>query len=117
MSITTIKNMASASTIAGQKIYNAKKETLGKVEDVVLDLDAGKVAYVVLSFGGFLGIGDKLFAVPLQALTADSKEECFHLDITKEKLENAPGFDKSNWPTTYDESFMKSVYSHYGIPR
>ncbi|HIB68308.1 MAG TPA: PRC-barrel domain containing protein [Phycisphaerales bacterium] len=109
--------LASSSTIQGQNIYNNAGEKLGKVEDVMLDLQQGKIAYVVLSFGGFLGLGDKLFAVPMQALRADGENECFHMDISKEKLDNAPGFDKNSWPSTYDEKFVSTVHTHYGIPR
>lgn len=113
---TAIKSrMASASTIKGQKIYSRDDKELGTIEDVMLDLQDGKIAYVVLSFGGFLGIGDKLFAVPMQSLIPNGEKECFHTDISKAMLENAPGFDKNNWPRTYDQKFVSSVYSHYGV--
>jgi len=115
---TAIKHrMASSSTIQGQNIYNPKGDKLGKIEDIMLDLQEGKIAYVVLSFGGFMGLGDKLFAVPMQALQPDADNECFHLDISKEKLDNAPGFDKNAWPSSYDDQFVDSVHKHYGIPR
>jgi sporulation protein YlmC with PRC-barrel domain len=117
MKTTTHNRIASASTIQGENIYNHKGDKLGKIEDVMLDLQDGTIAYVVLSFGGFLGMGDKLFAVPMQALEPNAEKECFHMDITKEKLDNAPGFDKSNWPQTYDATFVNKVHSHYGITR
>lgn len=67
-------------------------------KDLVLDPRTGRVAYAVLDFGGFLGIGNKLFAVPLESMTLDTKAHRFVLDVDKERLENAPGFDKSDWP-------------------
>jgi sporulation protein YlmC with PRC-barrel domain len=115
MSITTESRIASASTITGQKIYNKENKEIGKIEDIMLDLQEGKIGYVVLSFGGFMGLGSKLFAVPMQSLTADAEKECFHADISKKQLENAPGFDKDNWPSTYDQKFVNSVYTHYGV--
>jgi hypothetical protein len=80
----------------------------------MIDLPSGRVAYVVLSFGGFLGIGDKLFAVPWSALRVDEGEHEFILDVDRKTLENAPGFDKDNWPDMADATFGTSVHQHYG---
>ena len=80
----------------------------------MLDVDNGRVMYAILDFGGFLGIGDKYFAVPLEAFRADTQSEKLVLDVDKAMLENAPGFDKDNWPVTPNDSFVESVYSHYG---
>ncbi|MDX1438828.1 MAG: PRC-barrel domain-containing protein, partial [Rubricoccaceae bacterium] len=90
--------LLSASTLTHDHVVNPKGEDLGRIEDFVLDLENGWISYAVLSFGGILGIGDKYFAVPLEALKLDPDNEHFILDVTKEKLENAPGFDKDNWP-------------------
>ncbi len=78
------------------------------------DPATGTVDYAVLDFGGFLGIGDELFAVPLQAFTVDRAHERFALDVTKARLENAPGFDKAEWPSTADVSFIEGVHDYYG---
>lgn len=110
---TATNQILSSGTMTGQNIVNTAGETLGKIEDVMLDIDNGRIAYVVLSFGGFMGIGDKLFAVPMSALTPNAKKEHFEMDVTKERLDNAPGFDKNNWPTSPDRDFMNSVYTHY----
>jgi hypothetical protein len=106
--------MLSATTIIGDTVRNTAGEDLGKIEDLMIDLDFNRVGYVVVSFGGFLGIGDKLFAVPLEALTLDAPNHEFILNVSRERLENAPGFDKDNWPNTFDRSWGASVFEHYG---
>jgi sporulation protein YlmC with PRC-barrel domain len=107
-------NALSASTIIGDSVVNTRGEDLGKIEEIMLDINSGSVAYAVLSFGGFLGLGDKLFAIPWSALTLDEANERFVLDIDKETLKNAPGFDKDNWPKTNNEEWLVTVYDFYG---
>jgi sporulation protein YlmC with PRC-barrel domain len=105
----------SASTLIGDDVQNSKGEKLGKIEEIMLDLTAGRVLYAVLSFGGFLGIGDKLFAIPWEALIIDTAEEVVIFDIEKEVLEDAPGFDKDDWPAIApeDDAWLVSVYEYY----
>lgn len=105
----------SASTMIGDDVKNPTGEDLGKIEEIMIDVNTGRVAYAVLSFGGFLGIGDKLFAVPWGAMMLDAEEEVFVLDVDEETLENAPGFDKDNWPKTTgdDDTWMVTVYEYY----
>jgi hypothetical protein len=79
----------------------------------MIDLDSGRVVYAVLSFGGFLGMGDKLFAIPWKALTVDMSEKRFVLDVERKKLEQAPGFDKSDWPNMADRTWGEGVYKYY----
>jgi len=86
------------STIIGDRIKNRNGEELGKIEEVVLDLTCGSISYVVLSVGGFAGIADKFFAVPLDVLTMDTKEKSFYLDIGKKALKATRGFNKQDWP-------------------
>ncbi|MFP3883552.1 MAG: PRC-barrel domain-containing protein [Actinomycetota bacterium] len=104
----------SASTIIGDEVHNLNGEELGHIEELVLDLNNGRVNYAVLSSGGFLGVGDKLFAIPWDLLTVDTDEEAVVLDLSKETLENAPGFDKDNWPNIHDRSWVGDVYRYYG---
>ncbi len=107
----------SASSIKGDSVENSKGEDLGKIEDIMIDLDSGMVAYAVLSFGGFLGIGDKYFAIPWGALKKKSGEHKFVLDVEKETLENAPGFDKDDWPRTEEEAhreYVTHISEYYG---
>ena len=102
------------STFTGTDVRNRDGEDLGTIKDFVLDVTNGRVLYAVLDFGGFLGIGDKYFAVPVQAFRPDTQSDRFVLDVDKARLENAPGFDKDNWPTTPDDTFLRSVYEFYG---
>jgi sporulation protein YlmC with PRC-barrel domain len=103
----------SASTIKGDKIVNRAGEDLGKIEELMIDLQDGRLAYAVLSFGGFLGMGDKLFAIPWQAFKLKLHDHAFMLDIPKEILEKAEGFDKDNWPLT-DREWLSRNYTYYG---
>ncbi|AEB28603.1 PRC-barrel domain-containing protein [Francisella hispaniensis] len=90
----------SATTIIGDDVVNYDGENLGKVKEIMLDTNTGEVAYVVVSFEGFLGMGDKLFAVPLKAFEIDTANKQFKLNKSKEELKNAPKLDKNNWPET-----------------
>jgi len=103
-----------ADTLIGNDVYNHKDEDLGDIKEIMLDVATGKIAYAVLSFGGFLTLGEKLFAVPWSALTLDTEEKRFVLNVDKERLENAPGFDKDNWPNMADASWAKEIHSYYG---
>lgn len=105
----------SSSTITGQNIYNLKDENIGNIKDLMIDLNNAEIAYAVISFGGFMGIGNKLFAMPLKAFQFSDSDNTIRLDIDKEKLEHAPSFDKDNWPKTDDNEFIDSVQSHYGV--
>jgi sporulation protein YlmC with PRC-barrel domain len=89
-----------ATSIIGDKIYNNQDETLGDVKDIMLNLVDGSIEYVVIEYGGFLGIGEKFFAVPFKALHIHPDRHAFILNQSKEVLENAPGFDKDHWPKT-----------------
>jgi len=104
----------SASSICSDHVRNAAGEDLGKMEELMIDLDSGRITYAVLSFGGFLKMGNKLFAVPWEALRADTVNKQFILDVPRSVLENAPGFDKDKWPNMADPTFGSAVYRHYG---
>ncbi len=106
--------LLSAGSIKGTKVVNTAGDDLGSIEELMLFVDSGEVAYAVLSFGGFLGIGDKLFPVPWEALAVDTVNERIVFDVPRERLENAPGFDKGNWPTTADDAYMTEDHSYYG---
>jgi sporulation protein YlmC with PRC-barrel domain len=103
-----------ATKLIGDPVVSPKGEDLGKIEDLVIDPTNGRVDYAVLSFGGFLGMGDKLFAVPLEAMKLSPKEKGFVLDVDKERLKQAPGFDKKHWPAASDRAFGTKVYNYYG---
>lgn len=104
-------------SLRGSKVVNTQGEDLGQIRDLVFDLDTGGIAYAVLSSGGFLSAGDKLFAVPWEAFKVQHDSDHLVLDVPVERLQNAPGFEHDNWPTHADYSFLDSVYSHYGYKR
>lgn len=104
----------SAGTITGDAVVDGQNRDLGTIREIMLDVRHGKIAYAVLSFGGFLGLGDKLFAIPWDMLTIDTANKRFTLQVTKEQLERAEGFDKDNWPSFADESFHDRVYALWG---
>ena len=103
-----------ADTLVGNDVYNHKGEDLGDIKEIMLDMRSGKVGYAVLSFGGFLGMGEKLFAVPWSALKLDTKNKRFELNVEKDRLNDAPGFDKDKWPNMADQSWEKEIHSYYG---
>ena len=104
-----------ADTLEGDKLVNRKGDELGSVQDIMIDVRRGSVAYIVMSSGGFLGMGDKLFAIPWSALTLDADRHCFILDAGKERFEKAPGFDKDHWPSMADPAWASSVHAYYGV--
>ena len=105
--------LLSSSSINGTHVKNPKGEDIGNVKELMINTSTGKVEYAVLSFGGFLGLGDKLFAVPYGAFSLDTQEENLVLDVDKEYLENAPGFDKNDWPDFASQQFVDQHQSYY----
>lgn len=101
----------SASTLNGDDVYNRNGDKLGSIKEIMLDIETGKVCYAVLSFGGFISLGEKLFAVPWSALTVDTENKRFIMDTDEERLKNAPGFDTNNWPNMSDPTWEKSVHT------
>lgn len=101
------------SALAVEKLRGRDGEALGKVEDFVLDIDSGRVVYAVVSFGGTLGFGDRLFAVPPQALTRGDRDG-FVLDADRSKLERAPAFERDDWPDFGDRRLGADIYAFYG---
>ena len=105
-----------ADTLEGDRVKNAVGEDLGTIEHIMLDVPMGRIAYAVMSFGGFLGMGDKLFAIPWSALTLDTEDECFILHTDVEHLKQAPGFDQDRWPSMADERWAKTLHTYYDTP-
>ncbi len=110
-----MSTVLSASSITGDAVRNTQGEDLGKIQDLMIDVSNGNVRFAVLSFGGFMGMGDKLFAVPLEAMTVDLDRHEFILDVPKERLKEAPGFDKDDWPTDLGGDWGRNVYDYYGV--
>lgn len=102
-----------ADTLEGDKVKNRAGDDLGTIEHIMLDVPNGRIAYAVMSFGGFLGMGDKLFAIPWNALELDTEDHAFVLDVDEERLKEAPGFDKDHWPSMADERWATNLHQYY----
>ena len=109
-------SLMGANTLLGNDVYNADDEDLGDIKEFMLDMATGKVAYAVLSFGGILGMGDKLFAVPWAALKLDTVNKRFTLNVPKASLKDAPGFNQDRWPAMSDKTWASGVHKFYGTP-
>src|SRR5574341_325749 len=104
--------LLSGGKLIGSRVRNWEGENLGKIEDIMIDLESGAIAYAVLSFGGSLGFGDKRFPVPWEVLAIDVDSGEFILDVDPEALQDAPGWDKSELPSvTYD--WLADIYEYY----
>jgi sporulation protein YlmC with PRC-barrel domain len=103
-----------ASTLRHDKVVNLSGQDIGRIEELMIDVTTGRVAYAVMSFGGFMGIGNKLFALPWSALTVDEAKKRFVVNVTKESLEKMPGFDKDHWPDLNDLEYATGVYRQWG---
>ena len=105
--------LLTANTLQGNRIINPADQTLGHVEEIMLDTERGRIAYVVMASGGFLGLGERLFAIPWAALTLDPDRQCFLLDASKDHFDHAPGFDKHHWPSMADRGWHEDVHEYY----
>src|ERR1700682_4502394 len=101
-------------SMMGAKVVNASKQDLAKIEDVVIDTRTSVVAYAILSFGGFLGLGDKHFAIPWRGLDFHAAEGYAVLKLDKERLKNAPGFKAGEWPDMSTKEWVNSIDDHFG---
>ncbi|MBV8271584.1 MAG: PRC-barrel domain-containing protein [Cupriavidus sp.] len=104
-----------ADTLEGNKVIDPSGEEIGTIDHIMLDIVGGRIAYAVLAMGGFLGIGEKLHALPWSALTLDTRRKCFVLGIEKERIKASPGFDKEQWPTMANSEWATSIHEYYGI--
>ncbi len=102
-----------ADTLEGDSVRNAQGEDLGSIQHIMLDVPSGRIAYAVLSFGGWLGVGDKLFAIPWSALQLDTENKCFVLGVSKEQLKSAQGFNKDRWPSMADQRWATELHQFY----
>jgi hypothetical protein len=103
-----------ADTLVGNHVCNKDSDDLGDIKEIMLNMRTGRVSYAVLSFGGFLGMGEKLFAVPWEALELDTENKRFVLDVDRSRLQGAPGFDKSHWPDMADATWERGIHAYYG---
>jgi sporulation protein YlmC with PRC-barrel domain len=112
---TATRTTLSATTLIGDYVYNRSGEELGHIKDIMLDLRNGRIAYAVLSFGGIMGMGDRLFAIPWLALELHAETHSFVLDIDKERLKAAEGFDKDDWPDMADPDWGFRMHEFYDV--
>jgi sporulation protein YlmC with PRC-barrel domain len=103
-----------ATSIIGDRIENAEGEELGKIDNLMINVNTGEIEYAVVEFDSFLGIGGKLFAVPFAELQLNPQKKLFILHRDKEYLKESPGFDKTHWPDTNDHSYFDNVRMYYG---
>jgi sporulation protein YlmC with PRC-barrel domain len=103
-----------ADTLIGNDVCNIENEEVGNIKEIMLDVASGNIEYAVLSFGSFLGMGEKLFAIPWSALKLDTENKRFLLNVNKERLKNAPGFNKDVWPNLADKTLANDLHSYYG---
>jgi sporulation protein YlmC with PRC-barrel domain len=96
-------------------VVNKQGQDMGQVQTFVVDMVAGRIAFVVVSFEGFLGISDKWFAMPWEILKWSIENKKFILDMSKEALEKAPGMDKSKWPDEINFDLIAEAYTHFGV--
>lgn len=102
-----------ASKLIGMDVQNATGEDIGEVKDLIVDVTGERVHYAVLSYGGALGVGDKLFAYPISTFKRTGDTDKLVLDIDKERLKNAPGFDSNRWPDLADNRYRKEVDRYF----
>lgn len=98
-------DVMAADTLKRNKLLTSDRVEIGRISEIMLDVRSGRIAYAVLASGGFLGMGERLFAIPWNALTLDTDEKCFRLDVTAERIKNAPAFDKDHWPAMADSQW------------
>lgn len=107
-------SLMKASSIIGTNLFSHKGESVGGIKEIVIDPDSGRAAYVVVSFGGFLSLGEKLFAVPFSAIEFNADKGEYVLDVSPDRLKEAPGFDPEQWPQLADEKWNRNIYEFYG---
>ena len=101
------------SSLHDTNVTTSDGEDVGKIPEIMLDVRGARIAYAVLSNGGFLGMGDTLHAIPWSALTLDTDEKCFRVDITADSIKSEPGFDKDHWTAMADEAWGYSLHQYY----
>lgn len=106
--------LISSTAMIGAEVKNLNGNDLGDIVDIMMDEDTGNAAYAVIATG-FLGLGDRYFAVPWNAFIINPKKELVQLDISREDFKNAPSFDKENWPKYPHEDFIRTVHDYFGF--
>lgn len=109
------RSVLSAGSLTSDPVKNASGDKIADVKEIMVDLRDGNVAYVVVAYGGLMGMGEKLFAVPWDAVRVDQEDKAIVLDLDEEVLKTAPGFDPQHWPDWSDPAWTQSIRTHYGL--
>ena len=107
-------HLIAAKQVQGTTVYNVAREKLGSVEDVMIDKSSGRIAYAILSFGGFLGIGDRYYPLPWEKLRYDTEMNGYVVDIDRDVLEGAPSYTDEATAEWNDDAWARGVYAYYG---
>lgn len=105
--------LIAATRVNGTYVYNHQDENIGTIEDVMLDKQSGRVAYAIMSFGGFLGMGERYHPLPWSTLRYDTAKGGYVVDLSKEVLEGAPSYARDEDPNWDDRRFGESVHDYY----
>jgi sporulation protein YlmC with PRC-barrel domain len=108
-------HLIAANQVQGTTVYDLAGEKLGSLEDVMIDKRSGRIAYAVLSFGGFMGIGDQYHPLPWEKLTYDTDKGGYVVDVDRETLEGAPAYTDEAAAKWDDDAWSRSVYTYYGV--
>jgi len=109
-------SLISTGKVQGTPVYNTQGESLGEVEDVMIDKRSGKIAYAVMSFGGFLGLGSDYHPLPWNTLKYDTRQGGYIVGLTKQQLEAAPRFSRDDNPAWGNRTFEQSIHDYYRAP-
>jgi sporulation protein YlmC with PRC-barrel domain len=103
-------------TLEGDRVVDRDGQSLGAIDDIVVDVERGIIAYAVMSCGGDRAAGEKLCAIPWSALTLDADRHCFVFDGARERLASAPAFGHDMWPAMADAAWAIGLHAWYGVP-
>jgi len=109
-------SLIGAAKVDGTAVYNTAGDRLGDIHDIMIDKQTGRVAYAIMSFGGFLGMGEKYHPLPWNTLKYDTRQGGYVVGLTKEQLEGGPAYDEGDEPAWGDRDYEKRVHDYYGIP-
>lgn len=111
-----VHSLIGADKVDGTAVYDTSGERLGDIHDVMIDKVSGRVAYAVLSFGGFLGLGEKYHPLPWNALHYDTEIGGYVVDVSRDQLEGAPAYADTDEPAWGDRNYEKGIHDYYGLP-
>ena len=109
-------HLVSTKKLDSYNVVNTAGEDLGQVQNMMVDMSTGRIAYTILSFGGFMGLTDKWFAVPWEAMTYSPETKRLVLNVSKDKLKDAPGMDKRHWQDEIDTKWLGQSSEYFGFP-